>query len=67
VGTEVTYICLYLLCHLNGEENKTLLNVCHFVLAFCVPACIVKQTVNIAQLSSACYAVAENDANVKVE
>jgi len=63
VGTEVTYITLYIIRHLHNDDD--MFRLCQIVLGICLPACIVKQIVNVAQLSSACYAVASNDAYCK--
>jgi hypothetical protein len=30
----------------------------------CIPGCMAKQAVNVAQLSSSCHAIAHNDAQV---
>jgi len=66
VGTEVTYICLYLLPHFRIHKVESALYLCQIVLSLCIPACIIKQIVNVAQLSSACHAVASNDASKKI-
>lgn len=62
VGAEFTYILLYVLAHIGDGDVKAL---CEKALLVCVPACGVKQIVNVFQLSSACHAVAEQDATVK--
>lgn len=69
VGTEFTYILLYLLfpTHLGNVTlitlpqlpAFTLYHLCYFV---CAPACVMKQAINIAQLVSACHSLAEDDA-----
>ena len=37
----------------------------YFIMYIMLPACLMKQIVNVAQLCSACYAIAEQDANKK--
>uniref|UniRef100_A0A7S0BXN6 CDP-diacylglycerol--inositol 3-phosphatidyltransferase n=1 Tax=Proboscia inermis TaxID=420281 RepID=A0A7S0BXN6_9STRA len=67
VGTEFTYIVLYMMSRLalGGNKYASLSILLRNVLMCVGPACIVKQIVNIFQLLSACYAVAENDAKTK--
>jgi CDP-diacylglycerol--inositol 3-phosphatidyltransferase len=66
VGAEFTYVALYILARFNatgtGVYVKTALG---YVLMITAPACAVKQVVNVSQLSSSCYAVAERDAQEK--
>ena len=66
VGAEFTYVALYILARVNatgtGVYVKTALG---YVLMITAPACAVKQVVNVRQLSSSCYAVAERDAQEK--
>jgi CDP-diacylglycerol--inositol 3-phosphatidyltransferase len=57
VGTEVFYVCLYVL---HFYTNPLLRQICYFG---CLPACIMKQLVNVVQLISASYAIAEQDAH----
>ena len=38
---------------------------CKSMLLFCLPACFIKQLVNISQLCSACHEVASRDATEK--
>jgi CDP-diacylglycerol--inositol 3-phosphatidyltransferase len=73
VGAEFTYVSLYIFARvnavgtraipwfylLNENEVKTIVRYCMMLTA---PACAVKQVVNISQLCSSCYAVAERDA-----
>mmetsp|Transcript_28332 Transcript_28332/g.27154 ORF Transcript_28332/g.27154 Transcript_28332/m.27154 type:complete len:212 (-) Transcript_28332:263-898(-) len=56
VGTECFYILLYINHH---YHSGVLENICFY---FCFPACILKQVVNVIQLSSATYAIAGEDA-----
>lgn len=60
VGAEFTYICLYVKKYASVE---TLLGKCNTTLLLaCLPGCVLKQVVNVAQLCSACHAVAQHDA-----
>ncbi|KAJ0401197.1 hypothetical protein P43SY_007616 [Pythium insidiosum] len=66
VGTELFYILLYVL-HFNASYvipviELPLYNLCFYV---CLPACVLKNLINIAQLSSAAYTVAQDDVNKK--
>lgn len=36
-----------------------------YLLVLAIPACVLKQMVNVAQLMSSCYAIAQHDANEK--
>lgn len=73
VGAEFTYIALYATRRLAMEEDPDALLVratstlARAVLAVCVPACIVKQVVNVSQLCSACNVVASRDADERNE
>ena len=69
VGAEFTYVTIYILSRLQGEVGgdmdafvKTL---GQYFLYIVVPACAVKQVVNVSQLCSSCYAVAARDAALK--
>lgn len=78
VGAEFTYIFTYILRHLPPPNTTVLLNrrevgrsswwyaVAYTLLKClwygCIPGCVLKQIVNVAQLSSACHAVARFDA-----
>mmetsp|Transcript_28856 Transcript_28856/g.31499 ORF Transcript_28856/g.31499 Transcript_28856/m.31499 type:complete len:204 (+) Transcript_28856:84-695(+) len=55
VGTELFYILLYVLHH---HPHPLIHQICFFG---CLPACILKQLVNVVQLSSAAHAIAEID------
>ena len=66
VFTEFSYIGLYVLAFVPkaslsvfGAFDVTLWHVVHYV---CLPACICKQAVNLAQLWAAAYSMAEDDA-----
>lgn len=71
VGAELTYVALYVLArvHARGDSfdeyyDAIKTSVEYFLIAS-VPACAVKQVVNVSQLCSSCYAVAAHDANLK--
>lgn len=55
VGAEFTYVLLYLRKHIQ-------LQLLDLVLAVCIPGCVAKQFVNVAQLLSAFGAIARHDA-----
>eukprot|EP00605_Chrysophyceae_sp_TOSAG23-4_P002544 GSChrysophyteH1.ASY1.ANO1.2809.1 assembled CDS len=61
VGAEFFYICLYAY---HFTQDMRVLN---FALYVCGPACALKNFINIVQMSSACYAIAENDAVIRNE
>jgi CDP-diacylglycerol--inositol 3-phosphatidyltransferase len=66
VGAELFYVCLYLL-H-SSHETATLYPQLHVIASslcwyVCLPGCACKQVVNLAQLGSAAYAIAEKDAD----
>lgn len=81
VGTEFFYIALYVLVKyhpVDGETTDVINNLgcldgntnvgCYMLTCFlcvCLPACITKQIVNLTQLCSACYAIAQKDAILK--
>ena len=71
VGAEFTYVALYILSRMkldtsNGIEDYTIIqSYVEYFLMVSIPACAVKQVVNISQLCSSCYAVAEHDAKQK--
>jgi CDP-diacylglycerol--inositol 3-phosphatidyltransferase len=62
VGAEFTYILLYVRLHIKNEHVLT--NALRLFLMACIPGCMAKQAVNVAQLSSSCHAIAKNDAQV---
>ena len=66
VGAEFTYILLYV--HLHMPVNSATLVVIStglkLLLLACIPGCLMKQFVNIAQLASSCRAIAQHDAEV---
>jgi CDP-diacylglycerol--inositol 3-phosphatidyltransferase len=78
VGTEFMYITLYIrmqyirsLGFQNNIVDYTAIFtkqsiVIDLFLAVCIPACLAKQSVNVSQLLSACYAIAQYDANQKM-
>lgn len=62
VGAEFTYILMYTLLHM--PKNAGLVhNALQALLMACVPGCLAKQAVNVAQLSSSCRAIAQYDAD----
>ena len=68
VGAEFTYILLYARMRLSfSNDNEKLLQAINTALVVCVPGCIAKQMVNVMQLSSACYAIANHDATTHNE
>lgn len=63
VGAEFTYIFTFILHYLSSES--TLLFPAFKLLFYLVlPGCVMKQVVNVFQLSSACYLVAAQDAKI---
>jgi CDP-diacylglycerol--inositol 3-phosphatidyltransferase len=63
VGAEFTYVIAYVLQFTQGmAELHALLT---WMLWLVIPGCVMKQLVNVMQLSSACYAVAQYDADMK--
>ncbi|KAL3782699.1 hypothetical protein HJC23_012218 [Cyclotella cryptica] len=78
VGAEFTYVTIYILSSLHlydlsdaeddnsrGGWYSVVKTVGEYFLFVLVPACAVKQIVNVSQLCSSCYAVAERDAALK--
>jgi len=67
VGAELTYIILYIIAH-NDSNNYYLwlsMTLASNFLYVCVPGCMIKQIVNVFQLTSACKLVASYDAEQK--
>ena len=77
VGTEFSYILVYIQCQLDQTSTNplTLLGLLplslflvqrlvSIALSICLPACFLKQLVNVAQLCSACHAIAVYDAQL---
>ena len=62
VGAEFTYIFAYTLHYVS--EDSFLMNFASVGFRLTLPGCIMKQIINVFQLSSACYAVAEQDASM---
>eukprot|EP00536_Pseudo-nitzschia_multiseries_P009198 jgi/Psemu1/200187/e_gw1.252.4.1 len=62
VGAEFTYILAYVIQFTDNHWMHPILNA---GLYAAVPGCFLKQLVNVMQLASACYAVAEKDAETK--
>lgn len=68
VGAEFTYVAFYILARVNDSsvrEYDMLRSLCEYFLMVSVPACAIKQVVNVSQLCSSCYAVAARDAALK--
>lgn len=66
VGAEFTYVALYILARVTASGGYDTIKTCaEYFLMVTVPACTVKQVVNVSQLCSSCYAVAEYDAKQK--
>lgn len=59
VGAELFYLFLYVL---HFFPNPVLQYICFYG---CLPGCVIKQIVNVAQLCSAAYVIAESDASSK--
>jgi CDP-diacylglycerol--inositol 3-phosphatidyltransferase len=62
VGAEFTYVLAYVL---QFTGNHWLHSTLQCVFLAVLPGCILKQLVNVMQLASACYAVAQYDAEMK--
>ena len=59
-------MALYILARANAVGGyDTIKTFVEYLLMVSVPACSVKQIVNVSQLCSSCYAVAEYDAKLK--
>jgi CDP-diacylglycerol--inositol 3-phosphatidyltransferase len=67
VGAEFTYICLYALRHVQAEQQRLLYDIIRIGFVLCVPGCIAKQAVNVAQLCSSCHTIAAWDARQRNE
>ena len=72
VGAEFTYVTIYLLARISDASDITPISELiktagGWFLLVTIPACAVKQIVNLSQLCSSCYAVAQYDANAKNE
>ena len=66
VGAEFTYVALYILARVTALGGyDTIKTYVEYFLMVTVPACTVKQVVNVSQLCSSCYAVADHDAKQK--
>jgi len=64
VGAEFTYVLAYVIRFTTGYWIHPVLKAVLWAVA---PGCLLKQIVNAMQLISACYAVAEHDAELKNE
>ncbi len=58
VGCELCYVLLFVHFHL--PANDLVWQLCVYG---CLPGCVFKQVINVAQLMSACYSLAEDDAD----
>jgi CDP-diacylglycerol--inositol 3-phosphatidyltransferase len=70
VGAEFTYILAYVLPLTKDSisttsTTTTIHTILTTILWLVIPGCFLKQLVNVMQLSSACYAVAQYDAETK--
>jgi CDP-diacylglycerol--inositol 3-phosphatidyltransferase len=64
VGAEFTYALLYVKSRLLASDKPSpLLDLVNYSLMVTSPGCVAKQTVNIMQLCSSCYAIAKSDAD----
>eukprot|EP00980_Cylindrotheca_fusiformis_P017586 scaffold5517_cov135-Cylindrotheca_fusiformis.AAC.16 len=64
VGAESTYIIAYVRQFSGSSWYGSVLEA---LLLAVIPGCVLKQIVNVMQLASACYAVAQNDAKAKIK
>lgn len=60
VGAELFYVLLYV--HYWKPDVEIVWKLCFYG---CLPGCVIKNVINVAQLTSACYAIAEIDAQNK--
>lgn len=65
VGAECTYVSSYILHYLSTDSGWY--QVVFGIFLFCLPGCLMKQIINMFQLSSACYVVAIEDAVIHTE
>ena len=65
VGAEVFWICIYSLIHV--APFSRLSSLVHVLAAVCAPGCLMKQVINVFQLTSACHAVATHDAKEAIQ
>jgi len=66
IAAEFTYISLYLIYH-SHKSGGSLKGFCTNVLILCIPGCAIKQVINIFQLCSACYVIANIDVTIWVK
>ena len=62
VGAEFLYVTQYVLQHMEQQQPSFLYSSVLLLWRVCLPGCILKQIINVAQLQSSCYAVATRDA-----
>jgi len=62
VGCEFTYIFLYIIAYCENARHVEI--ILPWLYYFCIPACVLKNIVNVFQLASASAAIAEYDVNV---
>jgi CDP-diacylglycerol--inositol 3-phosphatidyltransferase len=65
VGAEVFWICRYSMVHVDPSSALSVL--VHVLAAVFAPGCVMKQIINVFQLTSACHAVASYDAKEAVQ
>jgi len=65
VGAEFTYIIAYAIQF--TTEESVIHAILKLILWAVIPGCFLKQLVNVMQLASACYAVAQYDAETKTK
>ena len=66
VGAEFTYIFTYIL-HYLSPQSTLIFQAFTLLFRLVFPGCVMKQVVNVFQLSSACYLVAAQDAKMYSE
>jgi hypothetical protein len=49
------------------KPDSDLIEVMDFLLRITIPGCVMKQFVNVAQLCTSCYAIAEHDAKERAK
>ncbi len=66
VGAEFFYILLYVSFYVK-QEIAFGITVYQLAIYGCGPACLIKNIINVVQMCSACYALAERDAEQRNE
>lgn len=64
VSAELTYVTMYALLHSTTHSGGSFMveTLASRLLQLCIPGCAMKQIVNVFQLTTSCYAVAQDDA-----